>query len=188
MVRRHVEATPYEFVCFTDDVRGIDAQVRIATLPCAYPGWWSKVGLFQGRIPGIRTDKIFFIDLDVVITGALDPMLRLAVNFAVCKDWPDEIRPGNRDINTSAFLLAVGSHVAVWDGFSEHCRSHYPTDQEYIGARIPPDRRHLFPYDWTPSYKLRKLEKSVPSAARVVLFHGEPKPHQCGGWVKEKWI
>lgn len=188
MVRRHVEATPYEFVCFTDDIRGIDPQVRTMPLPSAYPGWWSKVGLFQTQIEGIRTEKIFFLDLDVVIVGALDPMLRLSVNFAVCKDWPDEIMPGNRDINTSAFLLSVGSNTCVWEAFSDHCRAHYPTDQEYIASQIPPARRHLFPYDWTPSYKLRKLEKGVPPEARIIVFHGEPKPHQCGGWVKDHWI
>jgi hypothetical protein len=36
------------------------------------------------------------------------------------------------------------------------------------------------------SYKTH-CTKGVPDGARVVCFHGRPRPHEVGGWVKDYW-
>ena len=186
MVERNVHFCGHDFVCFTDDRTGIEPHIRTAPLPCNLEGWWQKVGLFRPTIPGIYTERILFLDLDVVITGSLDPLLETASDFAICHDWPEEIKPGDADYNSSAFLLTVGSQPQVWKDFD--MRFAMPEgDQAWIQQKAP--GADLFPYDWTPSYKLRSLhlQDKPPGAAKVVIFHGDPKPPQCGGWVAGYW-
>jgi len=185
MVQRNIHLTGFDFVCFTENPAGIDAHIRTAPLPCDYPGWWQKVGLFQPRLPGVFTDKILFLDLDVVIAGDLDPILEMDADFVIARDWPPEMRPHDNAYESSAFLLRVGSRPAVWDNFSAAVMTEMHGDQDWITAQIPCEQ--LFPYEWTPSYKLRHLANACPENAKIVIFHGDPKPPQCGGWVKTMW-
>jgi hypothetical protein len=184
MVMRNVHLVGHDFVCFTDDPRGIDPHIRTAPLPCHYDGWWQKVGLFKPQITGVYTDKILFLDLDVVITGDLDAILETDADWAICHDWPEEIRPGDTDYNSSAFFLKVGSQPQVWDDFDMRLAT--PLGDQYWIQNTAPGAV-LWPYDWTPSYKLRKLESKRPEGAKIVVFHGDPKPPDCGGWVKDMW-
>jgi len=184
MVQRNVHLAAYDFVCFTEDRTGIDPHIRIVPLLCDLEGWWQKIALFKNHLDGIYTDKILFMDLDVVITGSLDPLLEYDADFAICRDWPEEIRPDDERYNSSLFLLKIGSRTEVWKDFRRGIET--PAgDQEWI-YRAAPDAK-LFPYEWTPSYKLRALEKDFPPEARLVIFHGDPKPPDCGGWVRELW-
>jgi len=185
MVMRNVHLTGFDFVCFTEDPSGIDAHIRTEPLPCDHPGWWQKIGLFRESIPGVFTDKILFLDLDVVITGDLDPMLEHNADFVIAQDWPPEVRPHDTGYNSSVFLLRVGSRQAVWNNFGPAVMTEYPGDQDWIRAAIPDEQR--FDYDWTPSYKLRQLQAAAPQGAKAVIFHGDPKPPDCGGWVNKMW-
>lgn len=187
MVDRNIHFTAWRFVCFTEDSLGIDERIRVVPLLCSYPGWWQKIGLFQETLPNVPAEKILFLDLDIVITGELDTILNLDADFAICRDWPPEMNSRDLSCNSSVFLLRVGSRPQVWNHFHPEVMNmrQFPTDQEWITEKIP--GASMFPYDWTPSYKLRKLQDAVPDGARIVLFHGTPKPHQCGGWVKDLW-
>ena len=43
-------------------------------------------------------------------------------------------------------------------------------------------------YDGIVSYKADKCDKAPPEGARIVCFHGQPKPHNCGApWVAAAW-
>ncbi len=185
MVRRNVLCVPHDFVCFTEDPTGIDPEIRIAPLPCVHPAWWQKVGLFQERIPGVDTAKIFFIDLDMVIVSEIDAMLEYDSDFTIMRNWPPEMHGDDNSYMTAAFLLKVGAQPNAWRFFEPRVMREYPSDQEWITASAP--GADLFPYDWTPSYKLRRLQDHIPPEAKIVAFHGLPRPHQCGGWVKEYW-
>ena len=58
MVRRNCTMS-FEFVCFTDDPKGINSTVRTMPLSNAYgvAGWWHKPLLFNPDNPvGIRQD------------------------------------------------------------------------------------------------------------------------------------
>jgi hypothetical protein len=45
----------------------------------------------------------------------------------------------------------------------------------------------LLPEEIVQSYKMHRLEGDAPPPCDIVMFHGTPKPHECGGWVKEYW-
>ena len=192
MVRRNVSATPYDFVCFTDDAEGIHLDIRTASLPYDAPKWWGKMGLYMPTIPGVHTERILFLDLDTVITGPLDELLNYESEFAMAKDWPTGRWPKtdsqDRDGQSSVVLLKVGSMAQIWE---RYCRSGRPQvdrfgDQEWIN-RVFHGLPHLLPERIVQSYKLHHLAGTKPPACSVVMFHGKPKPPDCDGWVKEAW-
>jgi hypothetical protein len=187
MVQRNVHLAAYDFVCFTEDARGVDPRIRIEPLPAGnFPGWWQKLGLFKKKIKGIRTEKILFFDLDIVITGFVDRLLEFNSDFAICRDWPPEMKPFDNSYNSSVFLLRVGSRAQVWKNFSmEAMPPGGCGDQDWIYKQAPD--ADLFPYDWTPSYRLRQLQHGKPENAMAVIFHGDPKPDKCNGWHREYW-
>ncbi|MCK9362138.1 MAG: hypothetical protein M0P74_00825 [Syntrophales bacterium] len=193
MVRRHVSAVPYEFVCFTDDPKGIDLCVRTEPMPYDGKGWWGKMGLYMNSLPGILTSRILYLDLDVVITGALDDLLRYPSDFAMARDWPTgtwcKRDRREHDGNSSVVLLRVGSAVRIWD---RYVLAGQPTnandgDQEWVNRTFP-NLAGLLPERFVQSYKLHHLAGKNPPDCAVVMFHGKPKPPDCDGWVKEYWI
>jgi len=185
-VARHLRCHAFDFICFTDDAVGIRPEVRTDKPLCNYPRQWGKLGLFRPEIPEILTPRLLYFDLGCVIVGDLDPVIDMASDFAICRDWPPEMRPGDGAYASGAFLLRVGSRPAVWERFD---MANPPTwgDQAWIYRAAP--GADLFPYDWSPSYKLRALASlpAPPPEARWIMFHGLPKPHHCNGWVKEHW-
>ena len=72
MTQRNL-TTPHEFVCFTEDPRGIDAGITIIPLPTIpLKGWWFKPLLFNPTLQIQGT--MLFIDLDVVIFKNIDKL------------------------------------------------------------------------------------------------------------------
>jgi hypothetical protein len=185
-VRRNIHRNAFDFVCFTENPQGIDPEIRTAPLLCDYPGWWQKLGLFRPEVPGITTDRILYFDLACVIVGELDPIIELDADFAICRIWPPEMTPdaNNHIYASGAFLLRVGFRTQVWDNFDMSKATPFG-DQLWIEQNAP--GAYLIPYDWSPSYKMRRLEGGIPPGAKWVMFHGVPKPAECGGWVRELW-
>ena len=78
MVRRHLSGD-FNFVCLTDDTKGIRSEVQCFPIPPLAlelaPGQvdraWKKLTTFEENLYGLR-GRALFIDLDVVIVGSLD--------------------------------------------------------------------------------------------------------------------
>jgi hypothetical protein len=192
MVQRNVQMAGFDFVCFTDNPQGIHSWIRTAPLPYEAPKWWGKMGLYMPTIPGIHTERLLFLDLDVVVTGPLDEMLQYPGDFVMAMDWPSGTYPAenpkSRNGQTSAILLEVGSRTDIWEKYVEAGKPtpSNPGDQEWINDAFPGSMA-LFPERLVQSYKLHKLAGDAPPKCSVVMFHGRPKPPDCGGWVKELW-
>lgn len=184
MVQRHIHMVSFDFVCITDNPQGIDSCISTLKPMSNKPGWWQKIDLFRAYLPGIITPKILFLDLDVLVMSCLDEMIESDKDFVICRDWPPELKPEDKGYNSSAFLLKVGARAKVWNDFGAEAMKMFG-DQDWITSCLPGEA--TFPYDWTPSYKLRKLQNACPPEAKIVLFEGRPKPPECGGWVKENW-
>ena len=185
-VRLHTRRHTWEFLCFTDNTAGIRTEVRCEPLPNSLKGTWPKIGLFRRDLHGIHTARLFYLDLANVIVGDLDEVFDMNVDFAIARDWPPEMRPNDHGYNSNGILLRVGARPEVWETYRGDPAA-TRGDQDWITKAAP--GADLFPYDWTPSYKLRGLAawENPPDAAKWVAFHGVPKPHRCGGWVKEHW-
>jgi len=180
MVARNL-SVPHCFVCLTDDPRGLNCHVLMLTEPLR--GWWQKVTLFKADPYGL-TGRLLFLDLDVVITGSLDALLDYgggAVNGFV--GVTDFCRPAL--YNSSVFLLNAGSHPEVWRDFNGTVMERMHGDQDWISSKI--HGAPTWPRCWIRSYKFDYQEEKLTPGTRVVVFHGQPKPHECGGWVPELW-
>jgi hypothetical protein len=184
-VRRNIHRHSFEFVCFTERPEGVRSEVRTEPLLCDYPGFWAKIGMFRPGIPAIKTDRFLHFDLACVIVGDLDEVIDLDTDWAVCRDWPPEMKPENNAYAGGAYLMRVGGQPQVFERFTAAAMKTPDGEQGWVCLNAP--GAMILPYDWSPSYKLRRLQAACPPDAKWVMFHGVPKPHQCGGWVKEKW-
>jgi hypothetical protein len=182
MVGRHL-SLDHTFHCVTEDPRGVDANI-LEVQETELPGWWQKLTVFKPDPWGLRNPILFF-DLDVVILGSLDDFAREDSDFAIIKDF-------NYDCyNSSVFWLRPGAHPEVWERFTPDVMSRLPGDQNWITECVP--NATLWPSEWIVSYKrsIRRrfwFNRPPPPDARVVVFHGNPKPHQVRDrFVRENW-
>ena len=170
MVERYLKI-PHRFLCITDDPTGIFC----ACLPPEEEGegWWTKLTLFRENPYGIK-GKLLFFDLDVVIVDDIDPLATFDSDFAIIRDWN-----ANHLYNSSVFLLKTGSQTQVWETYNRQTRN--GGDQDHITLHSKAD---IWPTEWVRSYKKECMDEPK---GKVVVFHGNPNPHMCGGWVEEQW-
>lgn len=162
-------SAPVSFTCFTDrPVEGVACR----PLPADLPGWWAKLGLFKLNEP------LLYLDLDVVITGDITKAWDVQ-EFTTLKDW---WLPG---FNSSVMRL-TGHEGHVWENFRpDFIPRLRHGDQQWVTEQIP----NAATYDGTlfPSFKASQFPRLVPNDSVAVIFHGRPKPDECGGWVRDYW-
>lgn len=227
-VRRNL-SVPVRFCCMTDVAEGLHPDIEVLALPkepfakerdaalavANRQGAMRKVSLFRpGVIPGLRGPVLGF-DLDVVITGALDPLLDHAPGkVAMRHDWV-EARKGRPTGHGSVFRFDPARHGYLYEDLAAAPYAEVQTargsEQRYTSHKAM-DRGDFayLPEAWVASFKHdcyapwpRNLWRAprLPGEARVVCFHGRPKMseallgyrHAIRGcppcnWVQEHWI
>lgn len=167
-------------ICLTDDPEALE-------LPGTFPlrhlwaGWWSKIEVF--RFPG----PCLYVDLDTVIVDDIVPLLKVAQtnDFTVLRDF----NPHQR-VMGSGLMAWSGSVYPLYELFEaqpsyyiDECKSpRWFGDQGYIERMSDHMGLHrTYWQDLLPgavvSYKKDCLT-GVPRSARVVCFHGKPRPWQ----------
>ncbi|MEM9122410.1 MAG: hypothetical protein AAGB03_03730 [Pseudomonadota bacterium] len=207
MVRRHLAFVP-RFVCFTDDASGLDPAIETQPIPefdvpafTAHKPWRKLTTLMPGF--GGLSGKTLFLDLDVVVTGDLDPLFEYSDKFAISENWS---QPGTGVGNSSVYCYEIGQYAWVLDVYRrdyETLFAQYPNSQTFMSKTLGPENIEYWPPDWVVSFKytcmdrgpMRVLTNAVqvphlPEGARVVAFHGNPKPSDAlagrypGPWYK----
>lgn len=170
MVRRNL-AQPHRFVCLTDNDEGL-GDIDTSPLPEGLEGWWNKIELFR---PGRFMGRVAFFDLDVAITGDLTELVE---RKGIIEDWHLPT------YNSSVMVWDAGEHEEAFTKFSPEVTGRMHGDQDWLTMIGGWD---TFPASWCVSYRSHAVEWP-PLGARVVCFHGEPKPHQIEqGWVTQFW-
>lgn len=183
---------PYRFVVLTDlpdedfgpnvhDVR----QLRLGL-----PGWWSKVEL---HAPDFYDGcQILFFDLDTIILGSLDAIAVHQHKYTILEDFYLEGHAGS-----GVMAWQQSGDRAFYDTFTRDpgavIRNTTRGDQEWLERVMPNMERfqHLFPGDFV-SFK-RDCRRGntivIPPNAKVLCFHGVPKPHELlqHNIIKENW-
>lgn len=145
--------------------------------------WWGKMELFRPkRFSGFK--RVFYLDLDTVITGGVDHIACPESEFMVLSDTK---HPPNIGSGLMAWSTDSDIPNRIWDAWrqGEMCEG---GDQMFIQKAVGTglDRfQDFFPGE-VRSYK-RECASGVPEGTRIVYFHGYPMPHQVGGWVREHW-
>ena len=159
-----------EFCCLSD----VPVPGRIA-LGHDWPGWWSKIEAF--RITG----PVLYMDLDTTVRGDLTPLLEVveSSDFTVLRDFNFPARE-------------VQSSIMGWSGDMGHLYETFRADPVRHMHRNASGRwwgdqgfieRHVaargYWQDRLPgtlvSFK-KHCQGGIPAGARVVVFHGKPRP------------
>ena len=210
MVKRHC-TIDYEFVCLTDDARGINKDVTILPLPGGIAGWWCKPYMFSKDLP--LNGTVLYMDLDVVIADNIDKLFTYqSQHWCTLRDFTRAMRPKWHKYNSSIVRYRVGELDFVWteyqkDRISIEKRLH--GDQDWL-YEVTHKRKGamLYPDSWVQSWKweVRKDRTFAPGGIRgkrklktiehckprveccVCVFHGDPNPEHCNDpWVVENW-
>lgn len=186
MVRRNLPAGyPGRFVCITDDPEGLDPAIDVIALPPDLERWWGKLWMFKrGLFPD--GTRMAFMDLDTVIVGGLSEILAYKGQFATLRDFG-----GGNMLGPAVILWEAGEFAAsIWEEWDAQGRPRHPRGDQWWMTNLQQGRfpkmidklQDVFPgafvsfkYDCAPMF---------PKGAKVVCFHGEPRPHNC----REEWV
>ncbi len=227
-VRRNL-GTPIRFLCMTEHADGLHPDIEVLSLPeepfraemdaalavANRQGAMRKTSLFRdGLIPDLEGPVLGF-DLDVVITGDLQPILDLTPgHVAMRHDWTEK-RKGRPTGHGSVFRYDPGVHGFLYDdlaanpyaeveqarGSEQRYTSHKAMDRG-VFTYIPEAWVVSFKYDCNPFPANYLRPPTLPEDARVVCFHGHPKMDEAiegwrGSliryskpcpWLREHWI
>lgn len=180
---------PHDFVVLTDDVsQDFGEGVRAVEIPASVLAWprrYPKLFLFSPLARQLIGDRFLCLDLDTVIVGDIAPLVARPEPFVI---WRDP-SPRNR-YNTSMVLMDAGAHPEVWAQWD-------PEKSPALSARIGGSDQAWVSHvvrsaatwsdrDGVLSYK-RHCQTRLPRGARIVFFHGRPKPWDVPGWPRDRW-
>lgn len=166
----------YRFHILTDRTNINHPAIQVHPLPEGVEGWWSKLALFM---PGQFTvgDQIIYFDLDTIPVGSLDDLVQTCANNAGMMMLRDLYYPERKASGIMSWRAGTQDHIwTMWDT-SGRPTFHPEGDGRWIeqlsdGAACLQD----FIPGQIVSYK-KHCKKGVPEGARVVCFHGQPRPH-----------
>lgn len=201
-ILRNVTELPPDsrFILFTDskNIRIKGLNFELVQLPEWVLGLrWNLVKMFMySSVAQLAGRRVFCFDLDVVITGNLDEILNYQGKFGVCEA---AYSPGAYGGSLVSFV--GGDRELRWRLWNPllmmpRCVEQNTRGSERVWYRMALASmknevnfwQELFPGQ-VASYKgdCRNVGHPPPGA-RVVRFHGLPRPHQVGeDWVKRCW-
>ena len=215
MVKKNI-THDFNFFCLTDDSEGLVEEVKSIDLPnLPLHGWWFKLYLFKKNCLGLENgSRLLFLDLDVIITGSLDPVISYSENALCISSDINEFR-----YNSSVLCFKVGQFSFIWDSFflqMDWVLKKMHGDQDWIeyvykNATIYPksliksfkiDLDSKTPFSFGVVGKRLRLmfpflrprgEVSFPNNTSIVLFHGKPDPEDVmiesyDKYKKASWI
>ncbi|WP_409309911.1 hypothetical protein [Pectobacterium sp. B1J-3] len=202
----HSQLSSYESVCLTD--AGNIPGVKTIPLQHNWPGWWSKIELFNPKHPVIGKRDIFFIDIDTVITGDLTELMKTAGMVMLTDFFGIGHNAPNLPLPASGVMkIPYEYKESVWEKFLENPKYYMEKcttkdqwgDQGFIGSIYPNVLRwqnihpgkiisykaHIANSNMTGFHHELSLGNGhLPKDSRIVCFHGNPRPWE----VKLPWI
>jgi hypothetical protein len=203
MVARHY-TKPHRFICVTDDGKGLEEGIEVVPLWSDHaeipnPSWpggpscYRRLKVFSEWFGSIAGERFVCLDLDVVITGDLSPLVERSEDFLI---W----QTGNPNIPfcASMFMMTAGVHRKVWDSFDPKTSPRLAltcgmkgSDQAWIayclGKKIPGWGINEGVYSYR-DHVIKNHRGQLPKGARMVMFHGRPDPWEQGAISQSPWI
>lgn len=172
---------PQEEDEYLTKIKGCFARLRMFD-----PEWQARHGIFG---------RLVCLDLDVVITGELDPVFDRSEDFVILQG-ANSTNPC--PYNGSMMMLRAGAHPEVWRDFSiEEANTKtdvfdFSDDQGWLAYKVPNAA------GWKAGeggvYGFQKPGwpggSDLPKDARIVVFPGwrDPAKFVHLKWVRENWI
>lgn len=188
---------PHRFVCLTDDPTGFQDDIEHYPIPDLgfgagefRFGGWPKLSVFLADLYGLR-GRALFVDLDTVLLRDLDPLFDVEGGVVLIREWPrlnDRLRPRRVRGMSSIFGFTLG-------GTETHLVERYRADPEAARASVRHEQQWItenahdlrfWPEGWVVSFKKTLMAppllnrvigpKEPPPEAKVLVFHGVPRP------------
>lgn len=188
---------PFNFACITENTQGMDSAIIHVPLPSyKLSGWWFKPWVLSNEFPLKGT--VLFLDLDLVIVKNFDYLWNYEKEkFCIIRDFNRHLIPTWNKFNSSVFRFESGKYRYVWDNLINNLDQikKFHGDQDWIYNQIKSDYA-FWPDQWIQSYKWEIRNRSevirdengkrfksianpdISSETSVLVFHGEPNPHQ----------
>ncbi len=196
-ISRHL-TLPHRFACVTDTPEGIDPRVEIIAPLHEFedikiPGWGAqyphclrRLSLFRPDAAEIFGPRFVSMDIDVVISGSLDPLFDRDDEFVIYQSFPHPFRL----YSGGMFLMTAGARPQVYEQFSLEgivvARKRYiGSDQAWISAVLGPGEA-----TWGMADGVRWWPQEPDADTRIMFFHGRPKPDELldeSAWVAEHY-
>ena len=157
----------------TDFPAGQFAGMEVIPLKYQWPGWWAKMELFR---PDILGEPFLYLDLDTVVR-AIPANWYGGTNLKCVLPFRNVDR-----LQSGVMMLPPGAKAEVWDEWIQDPAAHmksYRGDQDFIAAHAK--QVDYFPLEDVSSWK---FTPERTAKAKVVCFHGTPRPWDCG----ESWV
>lgn len=188
MVQKHT-TVKHSFLCVTDDPAGLYPQIKTAKLwPNPVPEYgdeWKpncflRLWAFSKEAQELLGDRFVWLDLDVLITGNIDHILR--TNDTDFKIWyvDDEWSK----CNGSLVFHKTGTRTYLYDKFNPsevdsknayRDKGFIGSDQAWIAQNLGEGDHFFGKKDGVYSYRCHLKGKPLPPDACMVFFHGDFK-------------
>jgi len=194
----------HRFICFTDKpykykIKGVEFKPAFVAIADS----WCKLTLFHPKLKdiGVEGDALY-LDLDVVVTGKLDGLVKkgLKVEEKEGKDMDGKPKTitsrflttindwWREGINSSVMCWRVGEFDKIFSRFKTSDMRRLNGDQDLINEILVDSQIKHFGDIEIQSYKANHLQKGPKKETKIVVFHGEPKPHKLkDSWIQEYW-
>lgn len=202
-VKRHYPH-PHRFVCLTDYAEPIEGAETIK-LEHNWPKYWSKIELFR---PNLFDGPVMYFDLDVLITGSLEPLVQDWPNMVMITDHLPEIDNSSMmywDARDSFYEGIYLNFAGTPERFMRiHAAKEHVADfgdQEYIGHYLKRGGRpamrwqDILPSEWFIEFcamgrlnpiverNIQSTDLKVAFCLGIPKFHDVPHVHL----VKNHW-
>lgn len=201
-VRKHLKQ-PFRFMCMTERERvtafspGIERHAIKDPTLLGLKGCFARLRMFDPAWQQNRQieDRLVCLDLDVVVTGPLDPLFDRPEALVVLQG-ANASNPC--PYNCSVMMLRKRAHEELWTDFRLDRldlipRHEFPDDQGWLWFRAP----KLAGWQAGSGSGIYAFQKpgwpkgdNLPADARIVSFIGwrDPNAFLHLPWVKENWL
>lgn len=194
---------PHRFVCITDERMNDPGIFYIRYLKRNWPSWWAKMEVFDLLGP------VLYFDLDTVLVGSIDDLARWVMEtkdvLLMLRDfytrdrssgilgWNGDLRwvldSFERDYANRATWHRSRAAISMFAG-----RERFRGDQDWLRFFLLGHSELLVALAQNVmsgiySYKVHVKDKGLPSDAKIICFHGRPRPHEVASldWMQEFW-
>lgn len=205
-VRRNLTGR-LRFVCLTPEPEGLDPSIETHPIPDLGftprhfgHGAWPKLSVFSKDLYGL-SGRALFIDLDSVILASLDPFFEMDgpfISIAGGPGWQPGCPNPNPDLASGVFAFDIGQLSYIVDAFVADPMAALDlveNEQQFIEKHIR--SWTTWPAEWVISFKrhLRQpplLDRLMPprippESAKIVAFHGDPRPIDVARAGRRPW-
>jgi hypothetical protein len=170
--------------------------------------WWYKMQMFN---PAHHQGQLLYFDLDTVIVDNIDWIVDLSpFYFWTIRDFRVLWKADVQNMNSSVMYWDTTKWSHVWSNFEKNgaskiiSRYQHGGDQEYLTTVIAPEKRQFMDPDRIVSWRWTALDGGMNFTNRtynrpgrgtilapnnsVLVFHGDPKPHETSdNLIKKHW-